>query len=299
MPKTPKSFKSKKQTYRRSKRGILGQGGNGLVCRVETPEGEYALKALLKNSSSKQRERFQYEINLLKDLSGTPGVVPLIDSNTNAESSPLFYVMELGACSLDFLVNKDECEIIRCIGKLAGFLEQLHRKGIYHRDIKPENILFINSEPVLADFGLARRRGDPRITRIGDRQLGAKSTIAPEMLRRPYKADYAKADIYSLTKTLWILLTQKRDGFDGCYSTLGKESLWNYNVQILGDIEQMLAASTSNNPDARWTLSKIRKCCKRYIDLSGEPGAKQKEAWKLLKKRIFPYSLPEKQTGLS
>jgi len=261
---------------------------------VEASGKEYALKALLKNASSKQRKRFLYEVKLLTALAGTPGVIQLVDSSTEDDTKPLFYVMQLGEDSLKFLNSKDESEVVNCIKKLAGFLEQLHRTGIYHRDIKPENILFINSEPVLADFGLARRQGDPRITQTSDRQIGAKSTMAPEMLRTPYSADYTKADVYSLAKTLWIFLTKKTDSFDGCYSTLGKESLWKHDVLILGEIEQMLAACTSNAPETRWTLSKVRKCCKRYIELSEQPNARQREAWRLLKKRIFPYSLPEK-----
>ena len=75
--------------------------------------------------------------------------------------------------------------------KLASALEHLHANGLVHRDIKPSNIIFVKSEPKLADIGL--------VTAIDDAQslVGTAGYIPPEGPGTP------QADIYSLGKVLY------------------------------------------------------------------------------------------------
>jgi serine/threonine protein kinase len=61
----------------------------------------------------------------------------------------------------------------------------------------------------VSDFGIASFPGKPSLT-SASRKLGPLHFIAPEMLNAPEKSDGAKADVYSLAKTLWVLLTGQK-----------------------------------------------------------------------------------------
>ena len=90
--------------------------------------------------------------------------------------------------------------------EIGRTLEFLHAKDISHRDIKPDNIFFLDGGYVLGDFGLVHYPGCISCTQT-ESHLGAWSTMAPEMRRNPKTSDGKKADVYSLAKTLWILIT--------------------------------------------------------------------------------------------
>ena len=84
-------------------------------------------------------------------------------------------------------------------------LEYAHRRGVVHRDVKPENVLFDDAErPLLADFGIALRRGfGPRVTAAG-LAVGSTAYMAPEQARGE-EVD-GRADLYSLGVLIWEML---------------------------------------------------------------------------------------------
>jgi serine/threonine protein kinase len=68
-----------------------------------------------------------------------------------------------------------EKQAVMIIRKLAVALNKAHGKGIIHRDLKPDNVIIdLKSNPVIMDFGLARRSAgadDIRVTQ-GGQMLG-------------------------------------------------------------------------------------------------------------------------------
>jgi eukaryotic-like serine/threonine-protein kinase len=95
------------------------------------------------------------------------------------------------------------------LGQLLDGLAYVHRAGIVHRDVTPANVLLEptgGGRPVarLADFGLAVRVGEPRLTRLGT-VLGTPGYVPPEVLAGVAPAP--AADLYAVGQLALTLLT--------------------------------------------------------------------------------------------
>ncbi len=101
-------------------------------------------------------------------------------------------------------------EVLAIITAVAGALDHAHQRGLLHRDVKPANILLTSRGPgeqriLLADFGIARRLGEPTGTTGTNIPVGTISYAAPEQLMG---ADIdGHADQYALAATAFHLLT--------------------------------------------------------------------------------------------
>jgi serine/threonine protein kinase len=102
-------------------------------------------------------------------------------------------------------------QIALFIRKLALALHEAHRQGVIHRDVKPGNIMIttINQqqEPVIVDFGLARRfdKEEARLTE-SHALLGTPAYMPPEQIDGALGDLGPACDIYSLGVILYELL---------------------------------------------------------------------------------------------
>lgn len=107
------------------------------------------------------------------------------------------------------------------VEKLARALHEAHLAGVIHRDLKPSNIMLDRrGEPIVMDFGLARREQDPgdRLTLPGA-VVGTPAYIPPEQLEKSGVAPGPAADVYSLGVIFYQLLCGRLP-FQGSLTTI-------------------------------------------------------------------------------
>ena len=99
----------------------------------------------------------------------------------------------------------EDAAAVPLLRQAALGLAAVHRRGIVHRDVKPENVLVRSCGTlVLADFGVAARRGDRAACVAAGRLVGTLCYAAPEQLQG--EAPEPSADVYSLGVILYEML---------------------------------------------------------------------------------------------
>jgi serine/threonine protein kinase len=167
--------------------------------------------------------RFDKEIRSLVQLSH-PNVVKILDVGTHGDL-PFAVMQYLAGGSLEGrkrtlssgdVVPMELEELSQWLEGVATALDFIHNRGFVHRDVKPANILFDqNGNVYLSDFGVAKavaasREARQSVTATGTGLvLGTPDYMAPEQRRDAKNVDH-RADIYSLGKVLYKLLTGER-----------------------------------------------------------------------------------------
>jgi serine/threonine protein kinase len=283
----------------------LGRGGNADVyCATDKNGDKVALKLLKVNKSKYFHEkynRFKSEIKIvMQNQDNIKGIIPILRfelSDEPTEKNRPWYVMPLATPLYDIIDSKKSIEeIVHCIKEFAEILVQLHDKGIVHRDIKPSNLYRYKDSWAFGDFGLVDYPEKDDLTRKGE-AVGPKATIGPEMRRNAKDADGKLADIYSLAKTMWILLTGVNDGFEGQYSHKSKSiGLSNYQQRkkdFLAPLHKLIEESTSNIPQERPTARQFLKILNDWVTLNNNFEKRNLMEWEFVIKEIIPHTLPE------
>lgn len=244
----------------------LGRGGNGTVweAQADGEDARYAIKILGTGQplTQERRGRFADEVAF---LSGEPGagVLPLIDSHLAADRDDIsWYVMPLATPLLNELGSQASIEtILDVVATIAETLARLAAQGIGHRDIKPDNLFTLDSKPVLGDFGLVTFPGkDNRTTAL--KKLGPANYHAPEMLTNPDTAAFEPADVWSLAKTLWVLLTGQNYPQPGEYRPGDPYSLRSWMTDPyawIAELDDLIMQCTRLRPESRPSMAQFAR----------------------------------------
>ena len=112
-------------------------------------------------------------------------------------------------------------EAAALLRKVALALQKAHEFGIVHRDLKPSNIMLTSDkEPVIMDFGLARRHraGEAEITQSGA-VFGSPAYMAPEQVEARHNEIGPATDVYALGVILYQMVSGKRP-FEGSVASI-------------------------------------------------------------------------------
>ncbi|HZU36192.1 MAG TPA: protein kinase, partial [Gemmataceae bacterium] len=196
-------------------RRLLGKGGMGAVYLAHDTQLDrpVALKIpSFASSGTLARERFVQEARAAA-LVSHPNLCPVYDAGAidGVEYLTMAYI-EGKPLSALIRGGKQLPERIAAalVFQLARAMQAAHERGIIHRDLKPDNIMItVKKQPVIMDFGLARRSvgiEDVRLTQSGT-LLGTPAYMSPEQVDGNVKAMGPGCDIYSLGVILYQLLT--------------------------------------------------------------------------------------------
>lgn len=319
MTKLKDTYLSKYNIIENNDDDVLGEGGNAKVVRVDDKKSHecFALKRLQQRSKEKIT-RFQEEIDIMANNGDIEGVMPIIDY----DKDNLWYTMPIAEPVLNHIktvetnydkhkpklnwdkdTEKPIFSIITDFVSLVGTFRELHAKGIFHRDIKPANIYYLNNRYYIGDFGLVDFPGNTHDFTKSDRGIGAIFTIAPEMKRTPKEIkDPGKSEVYSLAKTLWMLLTLDDKGFDGQYSYTNPKYALRLNPRYkdthLAEIEELLVDSTNDEPKMRPTIEDFQQRLNEWQRIVSDKKhiASAISDWNFLNKLIFKGQEAESST---
>lgn len=192
----------------------LNAGGNAEVYEAHhNLHGPVALKVLRSHSTrSEPYRRFRQEAARHSELSARSfgGILPLLDFEVPEcpdDRHPAWLAMPIAVPIVEALDEwSDVSDVVIAVSLMADTLARLHEENIAHRDIKPSNLYKHNGRWVISDLGLIDIPGGEPLT-IGAKALGPRNFIAPEMILSPERDDCRPADVYSIGKTLWCLVT--------------------------------------------------------------------------------------------
>lgn len=189
---------------------VIGHGGMSTVYLAEqTSLGrKVALKVMLPEALADEvsRGRFENEARTIARLEH-PNIVGIHEVGRTADGLPFYSMPYLPRGHLaQRNLRGDQQKAASILRALLPALDYAHVRGVVHRDVKAENVLFDEAErPMLADFGIALRRGNnPRLTSTG-LAVGSTAYMPPEQARGG-EVD-RRADLYSIGVLAWETLT--------------------------------------------------------------------------------------------
>ena len=283
-------------------------GGNANVFVAKNARGEaVAIKILREESGNgkrtekrnrKKRIRFKIETEMVVGIQDEiEGVIPIFSYGLpDKRTKKYWYAMPIAIPLEDRLKEVKSLEDkVNCVLELARTLEALHKKDIVHRDIKPKNIYFYNGKYCLGDFGLVDYPEKRDLTSFQE-AVGPKATMAPEMRYNAKNADGKKADVYSLAKTLWIVLTGVAHGFEGRYeeddAIIGLRNDKRYKKEHLVELEVLLKQATEYDPSLRPSMEIFVTTLEKWLEIVSNFQKSNYSEWKYLQNRLFPKTVP-------
>ncbi|WP_415947733.1 serine/threonine-protein kinase [Streptomyces sp. KLOTTS4A1] len=254
----------------------IGRGGVGEVWRAwDHRRRRYVAAKILLQSDAYALLRFVREQALRIDH---PHV--LAPASWAADDDKVLFTMDLvGGGSLARLIGDygplPPRYVALLLDQLLSGLSAVHAEGVVHRDIKPANILLEatgTGRPHLrlSDFGIALRKGDPRLTRT-DLVVGTPGYIAPEQY--DYDEPDFPADLFATGLVALCLLEGAKPDTEALLELFRSQGTPHAPRTIPEPLWQVLAGLLQPEPHARFrSATGARKALAEATALLPEPG---------------------------
>lgn len=256
----------------------LGIGGFGTVWKARDTELERAVAVKIPRRgqlSSSEIEQFLREARSAAQLSH-PNIVPVHEVGREGDS--IFIVSDLvrGASLADQLTAKrpSPTEAARLCVAISDALDHAHQRGVIHRDLKPSNVMINDrGEPLLMDFGLAKREAEEVTMTMDGQIVGTPAYMSPEQASGRSAWVDRRTDIYSLGAMLFELLTGELP-FRGNAQMQVQQRLTNDapNARVLNrhlpiDLVTICSKCLEREPGRRYpTASAVRDELQRFLE---------------------------------
>ncbi|MEJ7595146.1 MAG: serine/threonine-protein kinase [Planctomycetaceae bacterium] len=260
----------------------LGQGAMGFVflAKDEQLDRQVALKFQRGNlqQGGEQQVRFLREAQAAAALHHA-NICPIYDAGEIQGINYICMGYVDGSPLSQFAVQDSgltEQQIARIILQVAKAVAVAHGAGFIHRDLKPANIMInLNNEPVILDFGLARRinRNDDQRVTLAGAIMGSPCYMSPEQVDGAENRIGPQSDIYSLGVILYELLTG-RVPFEGSFASVmgqimtktpDKPSVYRKNLSVR--LETICTKMMAKQQDQRFlSMQAAAEALQEYLD---------------------------------
>ena len=245
----------------------VGEGGMGVVYKAEDTKLKrtVALKFLPHHllANEEDKTRFLHEAQAVSALNH-PNIMTIYEVDEvedPATEGELFIAMEyLEGETLKDKLGKAPLktkELLKIAIAVADGLTAAHAKEIIHRDVKSENIMISKDGLTkIMDFGLARRKGETRITKTGS-TLGTLAYMSPEQAEG-LDVD-RRGDLFSFGVVMYEMATVQLP-FKGeheagiLYAIVNEEPLpvSTLNPNVPQELERIIHKALEKEPEDRY-----------------------------------------------
>ncbi|MEV4437698.1 serine/threonine-protein kinase [Streptomyces sp. NPDC049577] len=254
----------------------IGRGGAGAVWRAwDRRRRRYVAAKVLQQSDAHTLLRFVREQALRIDH---PHV--LAPQSWAADDDKVLFTMDVvGGGSLAHLIGDygplPPHFVCVLLDQLLSGLAAVHAEGVVHRDIKPANLLLEatgTGRPHLrlSDFGIAMRKGEPRLTETNF-VMGTPGYFAPEQMLGE-EPDFP-ADLFAVGLVALYLLTGRKPDAEALVERFLGQGVPNAPEEVPAPLWDVIANLLQPDPYARFrTATGARKALAAAVELLAGPA---------------------------
>ncbi|MCD9143792.1 serine/threonine-protein kinase [Streptomyces albireticuli] len=255
----------------------IGRGGVGAVWRAwDRRRKRYVAAKVLQQSDAHTLLRFVREQGLRIDH---PHV--LAPMSWAADDDKVLFTMDVvRGGSLAHLIGDygplPPHYVCVLLEQLLSGLTAVHTEGVVHRDIKPANVLLEATgtgrpHVRLSDFGIAMRKGEPRLTDT-NYVMGTPGYFAPEQMLGE-EPDFP-ADLFAVGLMALYLLTGAKPDAEALVRRFLENGTPHAPEGVPGPLWQVIAGLLQPDPCVRFrTASGARKALAAAVELMDGPAA--------------------------
>jgi serine/threonine protein kinase len=253
----------------------IGRGGTGMIWRSwDRRRRRYVAVKVLQQRDAHALLRFVREQALRIDH---PHV--LAPASWAADDDKVLFTMDLvRGGSLSHLIGDygplPPAFVCALLEQLLAGLAAVHAEGVVHRDIKPANVLLEatgTGRPHLrlSDFGIAMRKGEPRLTEP-DYVVGTPGYFAPEQLVGA-EPDFP-ADLFAVGLVALYLLTGRKPDAEALVERYLEHGMPTAPAEVPDALWEVVGTLLQPDPEARFrTATGARKALRSAVELLPDP----------------------------